>query len=84
MDLSVELQNAVSQVHLGEALVGCNGVDLGVLGGFELDPVGLVCLIVEKVEGLLAGPRYPGDGVTVSQSEPQLHVHLAKIINKVK
>lgn len=76
MDLRVELEDAVSQVHLGEALVCSDGVDLGVLGGFELDPVGLICLIVEKVEGLLAGPRHPGDGVTVSQSEPQLHVHL--------
>lgn len=74
--LGVELQDSIAQIHLGEALVGRDGVDLGVLHGPEFYTVSLVGLVVEEVEGLLARARHPGDGVAVAQGEAQLHVDL--------
>ncbi len=36
----------------------------------------LISLMVEEVEGLLAGARHPRDGVAVTQGETKLHVDL--------
>lgn len=39
---------------------------------------GFISLKVKEVKGFLTGTRHPRDGVTVSESEAQLHVYLRK------
>lgn len=39
---------------------------------------GFISLKVKEVKGFLTGTRHPRDGVTVSESEAQLHKHLRK------
>lgn len=39
---------------------------------------GFISLKVKEVKGFLTGTRHPRDGVAVSESEAQLHVHLKK------
>ena len=74
--LGVELEDAVAEVHLGEALVSGDGVDLGELVLPEVAALVVVRLQVEEVEGLLAGAQDQRDGVAVPQGELQLHVDL--------
>ena len=74
--LGVELEDAVPEVHLGETLVGGDGVDLGELVLPEVAALVVVRLQVEEVEGLLAGAQHQRDGVAVPQGELQLHVDL--------
>lgn len=53
--------------------------NLGIVSRPEASPSRelLFCLQVEQVEGFLTGARHPRDGVTVSQGETQLHIHLS-------
>ena len=76
--LGVDLHDPAAQVHLGEALVGSNGVHLHprVLhpGGEGLGGRVEVGLVVVEVEGLLAGAGHTGDATAVSHGELHLHV----------
>lgn len=45
---------------------------------------GFISLKVKEVEGFLTGTRHPRDGVTVSECEAQLHIHLKKGFKKGK
>lgn len=74
--LSVKLEDAISKIHLSEALIGSDGVNLGILCGLEFYTVSFISLMVEEVERFLAGARHPRDGVAVTQGEAKLHVDL--------
>lgn len=80
--LCVELEDAISEIHLSEALISSDGVNLGVLGRLEFDAMSLISLVVEEVEGLLAGARHPRNGVAIPQSEAKLHVNLLSRLSR--
>ena len=77
-DLCVDLHHSASQVHLGEALICCNGVHLdpGVLHPSWRSPGGRVGIrfIVIEVKGLFAGAWYVGDATAVPDRELHLYV----------
>lgn len=52
--------------------------NLGVVGGSKACSCRkrFFCLHVEEVEGFFAGTRHPRNGVTVTESETQLHIYL--------
>lgn len=75
-DFCVQLEDSVAEVHLGEALVGCDGVNLCKLVLLELDQVVVIRLHVIEVEGLFAGAQHQGDAVAVPQGELELHIDL--------
>lgn len=72
--LCVQLKPPHSQIHVGEALVSCDGVDLGELILSEAGSHIMFCLAVVEVEGLLACAKDSWHAVAVTERELDLYV----------
>lgn len=74
-DLSVQLHDPVADVHLGEALISGDGVDLGKLALSDETLFVAVRFIVVQVKRLLASPHDARKTIAVPQGELDLNVH---------
>lgn len=74
-NFSVELKDAITQIHLSKALISSNCVDLYILAWLEFSPMGLIRFYIIQIECFFTSSQDPWDAVTISQCELHLHVN---------